>query len=142
MLDNKHNLSILVKDKTVTIFFLLTLLYIGLCTPLMRYTYYFLNKQILIPVNSIANYTNNKTYTSLQEKLILDLTYHKLEISPFPNTIIKLSISDEGKILGYRYCSVFYPSYFTHNQAKKVIDKEYLGNKKKITFHIVKVSYH
>jgi hypothetical protein len=139
---SNYNLSLLIKDKILTLFFILTLLYIGLCTPVRRYTWYFLNKKEIEVINSHIFSLNNTLYENLQEKFLLDLTYHKLKTPLFPETIIKLSLTDEGKVLGYRYYTTFYPTYFTQKQAKKITDKEYVINKKKTTFHIVKVSYH
>lgn len=142
MINKNQNLPVLLKDRTITLFFILSVLYIGLVTPIVRYTYYFLTKNSVIQLDSNNFILNNNGHIKLQEKLILDLPYHKLNFHLFPKTVIKLSLNDEGKITGYRYYSVFYPNYFTHNQAKRVINKDYLINKKKITFHIVKVSYH
>lgn len=142
MLKMNRNLNSILKDKLIRVFFILFLIYIGLCTPILRYNGAFLNKMRVFEVTSTTFYNTTSVYEKLPEKLSLDLKYHKLQISRFPKTVIKLIVTDEGKVLGYRYYSAFYPNYFTHKQSKQIIDKEYISNRKKITFHIVKVSYH
>lgn len=63
----------------------------------------------------------NKKRSIFRKKISFDLKYHtRIKISNNESTV-RLILNNEGKIIGYKPCNVFYPNYFTKTQQKQLI---------------------
>lgn len=59
----------------------------------------------------------------LRKKLIIDLKFHDTSLNWSRKNVTKLLLNPEGKIIGYKFCKIFYPNYFTRSQSNKIISK-------------------
>lgn len=103
----------------VSVFF-----YITLITYFPRNCYKFvkpetLETKIKPKLTKLEKISKNK----LRKKLLSDLKIHSISSNWSRKNVTKLVVSREGKIMGYKFCSIFYPNYFTRNQSNKIISK-------------------
>lgn len=136
------------KPITITFYFfsflsILTLFYIGLQIPIVRYKAYFFEKPEQAHLSPIYFREDLPSiYNRIHKKLTSDFKYHQVGTTTTLDAIVKVQLNTEGQIVGYKLYTPFYPNYFTTTQAKSILDKDYLSNKNKITFQIVKLTYH
>nr|BDA99083.1 hypothetical protein [Hemiselmis andersenii] len=119
-----------------------SILYFSLTSIIPRNTYPFLKKPTIekkIFSNLlIVEKPNNK---KIRYKLNQDIKYHQLNKNWYKKTITKISLNEEGKIIGYKMNSIFYPNYFTKTQLKNIIPKSEIFPFKKTNIQIVKITF-
>jgi hypothetical protein len=97
------------------------LLYISLTQIIPRNNYNFLREEPTEIVNSPKLTTREtKHKLKLREKLMQDLVYHKVGSDYNVPIVAKITLNDEGKIVGYKLYKVFYPNYFTETQIQNM----------------------
>ena len=112
--------------------------YLILTRSLPRNAYPALRTQIL---EKISHIIHRKSETAkkikLRKKLLQDLKMHSTSINFNKKSVTKLVVNSEGKILGYKFCSLFYPNYFTKTQNNNIIVDSELFEKKPKLFLII-----
>jgi len=78
----------------------------------------------------------------LRKKVVIDLKYHEIEKNYNKTTVLHIIINQEGRIVGYKPCNIFYPNYFTKNQLKKIINISKKYNLKKINLCMIKIKFY
>lgn len=117
--------------------------YFSLTNIIPRYRYNFLpekNSNTLNSVNIASLETNEKC--SLRSKLFQDLKYHKILNNWNTKTVTKVTLNNEGKIIGYKIYNRFYPSYFTKTQIKNIIRKSFLTRTEQSSLLTIKLYFH
>jgi len=59
----------------------------------------------------------------VRKKILEDLKLHTKYTNWNRKNITKLILNKEGKIIGYKFYTVFYPNYFTKSQTDKITTK-------------------
>jgi hypothetical protein len=77
----------------------------------------------------------------LRKKVLQDLTHHKLKSNWNAHTITKVTINNEGKIVGYKIYTTFYPNYFTKTQITNVLKKTAAVISQNSELHSIKVAF-
>jgi len=121
---------------------LLTILYFTLHNTIERNNY---------PIN-LANFNSttakqentnvlseSKNKHKIRKKTLIDLKYHLVKKTMNKENIIQLILNQEGKIIGYKYCAVFYPNYFTKIQPQSVLKTNKPVNKIKTNLCLIKL---
>jgi hypothetical protein len=96
--------------------------YVSLANIIPRNTYSFLTQKETSEF-SISNLNSEETRTKIKvrKKIIQDFQYHRSSVNWNKNMLTKLLVNREGKIIGYRLYSVFYPNYFTKTQIRNLL---------------------
>lgn len=78
---------------------------------------------------------------NIRKKTILDLKYHAIKKNANKENIVEIILNQEGKIVGYKPCVVFYPNYFTKTQPKSIIETSKKFKKNKINLCLIKLKF-
>lgn len=98
--------------------------YITLTTYFPRNCYKFVSRETLNNnINPIIEKFETTSKTKLRKKLLTDFKIHSTSINWNKKNVTKLILNHEGKIIGYKFCYIFYPNYFTKIQNSKIISK-------------------
>ena len=129
-------------DVTNKIFFMFfpvsVFFYIILTHSFPRNSYRVLRTKILEKISHIiARKSETKKKIKLRKKLLKDLKIHSTSINFNKKSVTKVIVNSEGKILGYKFCNLFYPNYFTKTQNYNVIVDSELFEKKPKLFLII-----
>lgn len=116
-------------------------MYLALSTIISRNNYIFLKE-----MNTEIMETRPLTMTEpgdklkIRKKILQDITYHGLDKNWNKKLITKLSINQEGKIIGYKVYQSFYPNYFTKLQIKTMFKTQIISIKKNLHLDIIRLS--
>jgi len=125
--------------KTTSIVFLT---YIALSSTIPRNTYSFLKElTITKEIPPSATSLERLKYKRIRYKLNQDIRYHELHKNWYKKTIAKIVLNEEGKIIGYKMSTLFYPNYFTKTQLRNVIPKSETLPFKKTNINVIKVYF-
>nr|BDA97821.1 hypothetical protein [Chroomonas collegionis] len=138
LFDNKEELE----EFGMKLFILLSVLFLALDTGIQRNMYL-----AVIPKSNLENElpressleietTSQKNY---RNKLMMDIKYHDLKKNTNQNPTTQILINQEGKIVGYKFCNIFYPNYFTRQQPRSIIKAGKKFKIKKLHFCIAKI---
>jgi uncharacterized membrane protein YeiB len=130
------------KEKTIHFFPVSILLYLSFTHIIPRNTYNFVKEEytdLLKPTILPTLETQRKM--KLRKKVMQDLTYHKIRSNWNAQTITKVSINSEGKIVGYKIYKAFYPNYFTKTQIANMLKKATKVTNKNSNLHTIKITF-
>lgn len=124
---------------------LLAFIYLSLIQTIERNKY-----PLQIESKSPQTYIEKETYlkketsenSKLRKKVVLDLKYHEIEKNYNKTNVLHITINQEGRIVGYKPCNIFYPNYFTKNQLKQLINMSKKYNLKKIHLCMIKIKFY
>ncbi len=83
--------------------------------------------------------SESKNKHKIRKKTLIDLKYHLVKKTMNKENIIQLILNQEGKIIGYKCCAVFYPNYFTKIQPQSVLKTNKTVNKTKTNLCLIKL---
>jgi hypothetical protein len=130
--------------KTASAFFPLSiLLYISLTHIIPRNNYNFLKEEpteIVNPPKLTTKETQHKL--KLREKLMQDLIYHKVVSGCNVPVVAKITINDQGKIVGYKLYKVFYPNYFTETQIPNMFKGVHKFTNQNSNLHTITATFY
>jgi hypothetical protein len=66
----------------------------------------------------------------VRKKILQDLKLHTKYTNWNRKNITKLILNKEGKIIGYKFYTVFYPNYFTKSQTDRLMTKNKFSKNK------------
>ena len=124
---------------------LLTILYFTVNNTVERNTYPINIKSSSVQISNEENKDfklEEKKKEKIRKKIIVDLNYHLVKNNPHKENAIHILLNQEGKILGYKPCAIFYPNYFTKNQPKEIVRPEKNFSKTKTNLCLIKVKVH
>lgn len=103
---------------------IITIIYSTLSSTIERNKYPFNVKQSHI--KNISNLDNLKKIettkkTIFRKKIWFDIKFHNERKISTEKSTVEILVNNEGKIIGYKPCKIFYPNYFTKNQQKELI---------------------
>lgn len=103
-----------------------------------RSSYIFIKTELFSnETNPINEKIESISRSRLRKKILYDLKFHSTSINWNKKCVIKLILNTEGKIIGYKFCNVFYPNYFTKLQNIKLVNKHKFMKKNRRYFLII-----
>lgn len=78
----------------------------------------------------------------IRKKCIADFSHHRISLSSSYKSTTQIILNSEGKIIGYQYYKIFYPTYFTTSQLSNLLKKASFLPLKKTNLHIVKLTFY
>lgn len=78
----------------------------------------------------------------IRKKCIADFSHHRVSTSSSYKSMAQIILNSEGKIIGYKYYKIFYPTYFTTSQLSNLLKKASFLPLKKTNLHIVKLTFY
>lgn len=138
LFDNKEELE----EFGMKLFILLSVLFLALDTGIQRNMYL-----AVIPKNNIQDdlereynlEVETKAQKNNRNKLMVDIKYHDLKKNTNQKPTTQILINQEGKIVGYKFCNIFYPNYFTRQQPRSILKAGRKFRIKKLNFCIAKI---
>ena len=79
---------------------------------------------------------------SIRNKTLVDLNYHLVKKYSTEENIVHIILNQDGKILGYKPCAIFYPNYFTKTQPRSIIKTSKQLSKNKTNLCLIKLKMH
>lgn len=135
------------KKPTMHIYFLkitslITIFYFSLNTTIERNLYPISIKTLpsaeFTPKNKNVGSETENGY-KIRRKILIDLKYHLVKKNANKENVIHVILNQEGKILGYKSCSIFYPNYFTKIQPQSVLKTNKTFKKNKTNLCLIKL---
>ena len=121
-------------------------LYLSLTNIISRCNYNFLPEKTTIFLKQTKEYSletkETKEKKNLRNKILQDLKFHKILKNWNTKSITKITLNNEGKIVGYKIYKNFYPSYFTKSQIRKLIERSAISQIEDSNLHTVKVKFY
>jgi hypothetical protein len=135
---NKQQISEQLKKIFFKFFPISVFFYVTLIKYFPRSSYLFIKTDnSYTDIKSIPQKGELYSKTRIRKKLLLDLKLHKVSINWNKKNVTKLILNSEGKIIGYKPCTLFYPNYFTKIQSAKLLDKSKILKKNDRIFLII-----
>lgn len=131
-----HNIKqILFKIIPVCVFF-----YITFTKYFPRGTYNIIDSERLCSIpKSLDNKFESLAKKKVRRKIVQDLKIHTKYTNWNKKNVTKLILNKEGKILGYKFYTIFYPNYFTKLQTNRINTKnKFLKNESCLQSIIIK----
>lgn len=121
--ENKYALEN-IKKITLKLFPISIFFYVSLTTYFPRNCYKFVKTKTLDnKFHPEITRLENSSKIKLRKKLLTDLKIHSTSINWNKKNATKIIVNLEGKIIGYKFCNIFYPNYFTKIQNNKLLFK-------------------
>lgn len=124
---------------------ILTIFYFSLNTTIERNKYPITIKTFSTKVSNRESKSfdiGEKEKYKIRKKTIKDLKYHLIKKNSDKEHVIQILVNQEGKIVGYKTCGIFYPNYFTKSQPQSIIKTSTTFNKNKTNLCLIKVKFH
>lgn len=114
--------SEITKKTLLTSFPICVFFYLILSTCFPRGEYPLIKTEIVAnKISLIKSKFENSGNLQLRKKLVNDLKMHRSHKNFKKQYITKISVNKDGKIIGYKFCTLFYPNYFTKIQNKNLL---------------------
>ena len=129
------------KEKTIAFFPVSILLYLSFTHIMPRNNYNFIAEEqteVLNPAKLPALEIQYKM--KLRKKVMQDLTHHEIMSTWNEHTVTKVTVNNEGKIVGYKICKAFYPNYFTKTQIANMFRKVTKSTNQSSNLHTLKIT--
>jgi hypothetical protein len=138
MTSGTERLNEITKNTVFTFFPIYVFFYLILSKCFPRGEYPLIKTDILNnKISLIKSKLESSNTIKLRKKVISDLKMHKSHKNFKKQYITKISVNKDGKIIGYKFCTLFYPNYFTKIQNKNLIMDTKLVKKYRGLFLIV-----
>nr|ASV47550.1 hypothetical protein CMESOPL_039 [Chroomonas mesostigmatica CCMP1168] len=94
-----------------------------------------------VPQKSSAFKSEPSNKRNIRKKNLLDLKYHLVKKNSNKENVLQLILNHEGKIIGYKPCSIFHPNYFTKSQPKSIIKTSEIWSKNTTNLCLIKIKF-
>jgi hypothetical protein len=129
------------KKNTVAFFPASILLYYSFTNIIPRNNYTFIKEEHTEIMNTMELPEREVQHKmKLRKKVMQDLIYHKIRLNWNAQTVTKVAVNDEGKIVGYKMCKAFYPNYFTKTQIANMLKNTTKVTNQNSNLHTLKLT--